>query len=636
MDRPAAKTSRSSNKRRADGSLLPVASTHTKTEPTRSSDRQITAGGAHRTAPAKMESFGDVNLETSKSTVLNWWDPEASIECIACASGASGDYADVSLHQNQDGKISSSLGADRESSSSSEENDDKEAPNQGLTRTVLSVLRMNKGVHLLVDPSSGLPFDDDISIASTSTAAQVDKHSTSKGPNSSSAASRNKRNESRTRPLNAAKMNTRGSIADINHIDEDDLIEKLQKRPNKSRAISRSTAATANNSSTCSLTSDERQKRKQQQKECNGNRRNGCLSLAAKWEGCVKRIGDAIAQVLTALALVAARNPYPCILFTIVLSFVMVAMGLKTNFYLVLSNFELWPPKTSPSVEQTNWYYYQSDYSYEYRYIDMVVHAQGNNVLTVDGVSHVMDAMNVIQSMPNYQDGCHWAKVIGDSNRVGQCHVYSVTNFWNHSWSTWHEQSTTLTDQDILQAVSVSHYPTTGMAVDISRILGNIRYDTTTTTNTSTALTGAQSFLIEFDLPWSGQTPDFELEALTRLFELQEEWESDTTNIFRLEVNAYRSYEDEFLRAILVDLPLLPAVFGIMVLFCCLVFWRYDKVHSRSLLGVGAVVTIVLSIMTSHGLLFLCGIPFTTSTTMLPFLMFGKSKRKRSYMCCLY
>jgi Patched family len=45
--------------------------------------------------------------------------------------------------------------------------------------------------------------------------------------------------------------------------------------------------------------------------------------------------------------------------------------------------------------------------------------------------------------------------------------------------------------------------------------------------------------------------------------------------------------------------------------------------QTRILLGIGAVVTILLSILTSYGLLWIIGVPFTNLTTILPFVLFG-------------
>jgi Patched family len=340
------------------------------------------------------------------------------------------------------------------------------------------------------------------------------------------------------------------------------------------------------------------------------------VSWKEKWAQLVRKIGDAITSCITTCALLAARNPYICITSTILIAFILITAGLLTNFQLVVDNAELWPPRHSFSYQQSNWYYYESEFNYDSRNIDLVIHADGGNVLTREGVGRVFEAMSVIQGMDDYQRGCEWADLVGDAYQVGQCHEHSVTDFWNRS--IYRLERDAQSDKELREIMSTAAYPS-GETVDLSRIIGNARRDENGT------LVHAQSFLVEFDLPWSNETIEFELKALDALLELKEQWKSDQNNPFVLEVTAYRSYEDEFLRAILLDLPLLPAVFVVVCLFCCLVFWRNDKVQSRCLLGIGAVVCTLLGIMASHGLMFLCGVPFTTSTSMLPFLMFGKS-----------
>ncbi|CAB9522284.1 Pick C1-like protein 1 [Seminavis robusta] len=336
-------------------------------------------------------------------------------------------------------------------------------------------------------------------------------------------------------------------------------------------------------------------------------------SCRDEWAGFVRRIGKLITIFLTACAGVAARNPHRCIAWTTLLSLTLVVVGCLTNFTLVLDNTELWPPHSSFAYQQMLWFY-DSDFNFDYRNVDLVIHAEGANVLTQAGVSRVFEAMSVVQGMENYQEGCRWAELVGDSYHVGECHEHSVTDFWNRSNFVFEQE--TQSDEQARLTMSVPSYPS-GETVDLSRIIGNAKKDKNGT------LTTGEAFLVEFDLPWSLETAEFELIAVNALLELKEKWKAEDSNPFRLEVVAYRSYEDEFMRAIILDLPLLPAVFVVVCLFCCLVFWRYDKVHSRCLLGIGAVVCILLSIMASHGLMFLCGVPFTTSTSMLPFLMFG-------------
>lgn len=67
-------------------------------------------------------------------------------------------------------------------------------------------------------------------------------------------------------------------------------------------------------------------------------------------------------------------------------------------------------------------------------------------------------------------------------------------------------------------------------------------------------------------------------------------------------------------RAIINDVTLVPVIFIIMSVFCVIVFFRRDRVHSRSLLGFCGVVAILLSLSTGYGLMFVCGVPLTAMT----------------------
>jgi predicted RND superfamily exporter protein len=58
-------------------------------------------------------------------------------------------------------------------------------------------------------------------------------------------------------------------------------------------------------------------------------------------------------------------------------------------------------------------------------------------------------------------------------------------------------------------------------------------------------------------------------------------------------------------------------------MFTCLAFFKWHKVHSRTLLGLSAVVAVLISIASGYGILFIIGIPFTPITQLLPFIIFG-------------
>lgn len=69
-----------------------------------------------------------------------------------------------------------------------------------------------------------------------------------------------------------------------------------------------------------------------------------------------------------------------------------------------------------------------------------------------------------------------------------------------------------------------------------------------------------------------------------------------------------------FNRALLVDIPLIPLVFIVMSAFTTLVFYKRDRLYSRSFLGFCGVVSVLLSLVAGYGLMFVCGVTLTSMT----------------------
>jgi Patched family len=113
------------------------------------------------------------------------------------------------------------------------------------------------------------------------------------------------------------------------------------------------------------------------------------------------------------------------------------------------------------------------------------------------------------------------------------------------------------------------------------------------------------------------------LKVINLLLPIKKAWEEQPDSPYRLEFYMFTTVPSELTRAITQDLPLIPLVFAIMSAFTCIVFLRTDIVQSRGLLGLGSVVTILLSITSGFGLAFIIGLPFTSMTSILPFVVFG-------------
>merc|ERR1712003_326354 len=134
-------------------------------------------------------------------------------------------------------------------------------------------------------------------------------------------------------------------------------------------------------------------------------------------------------------------------------------------------------------------------------------------------------------------------------------------------------------------------------------------------------LTSVTAYFAIIALPDTDEALEFETEALDVLEKIRDTWSNDPEIGLKLECIAQRSFDDEFERAIVSDLLLVPLVFVAMSIFTCAIF--YQNVNSRCLLGFSAVVSVFLSIMTGFGFMFICGVPFTSMSQILPFILFG-------------
>jgi len=244
----------------------------------------------------------------------------------------------------------------------------------------------------------------------------------------------------------------------------------------------------------------------------------------------------------------------------------------------------------------------------------MVFHQDGSkDILTQPQVERIFEAVDTVRNLPDYDAVCA-------RSPDGVCDLHGVTKFWNSTASIFASQVTS--DEDAVAAMSALTFPDDSTPVVLTDIMGNAVRDPN-----SMLLTEAQSYVVTIELPEDDEdkdetiTEDFEKKALDAILALDEKWQANTA--FRVEVIADRSFEDEFERAIVADIPLIPIVFVLMGVFTSFIFFKRDKVHSRSLLGFTAVLSVLLSIVAGYGLMFVCFVPFTSMTQILPFVFFG-------------
>ncbi|CAB9500221.1 Pick C1-like protein 1 [Seminavis robusta] len=332
------------------------------------------------------------------------------------------------------------------------------------------------------------------------------------------------------------------------------------------------------------------------------------------WTRCTNAVHRAIIIFVLSLAQYAARRPWKVVIGVSIFSVLVMAIGLVTNFVVVYDPEEFLIPFGTPIEEQYNWIS-KTFSDTDNVHIGMLIHNNGGNVITVDTTRKVLEVMDAVFTTQGYNEVClqgDYVSIYGQTT----CWSYSVARFWDFDSSNY--DATIHSDEDVMDVISKATFPYGGTPVAHDILLGNYERDPDTK-----VITYAQSYAITVELPYKPGVEDLEYDLIQTLNALREQWSRLPEDPVQLEFLAQLSLEMEVERAVREDLPLFPFVFLIMSNLVSLVFFKRDKVKSRWLLGYGAVVTIVFSILTGFGIMFIAGVPVSSMLLVLPFIIFG-------------
>ena len=329
--------------------------------------------------------------------------------------------------------------------------------------------------------------------------------------------------------------------------------------------------------------------------------------FSARWSCIISALHKPTRDTLQKMTQTSARNPKGTIFTVVLLSIVLLVTGLFTGFHIDVDEYSPWTPRGSNPERHGNWIEHESGFPKQPRFIVMLFHSNGVNVLGQEQISRVFEAVSMVRALEGFNEVCKESSyTAADGTRT--CEIHGVTRFWNSSTVIY--ESEVASDEDAIEDISRSTFAD-GIPVVESAIFGHPERDSTG------LLTSVRSYTVAIMLPDSRAAEDWELVAVDALLALDESWNagrSGNARSFRIEAQAGSSFSEEFTRAITNDIPLLPIVFVIMSIFTCCVFARRHKIYSRCLLAHAAVVSVFLSIMSGFGLLFIMGVPFTPMT----------------------
>jgi hypothetical protein len=167
----------------------------------------------------------------------------------------------------------------------------------------------------------------------------------------------------------------------------------------------------------------------------------------------------------------------------------------------------------------------------------MLFHAEGGNVLGQDQVNRVFQAIDAVRNLNDYDEICSQNDYVDKRTNKTTCEIVGVPEFWNNSAEIFNTSVTS--NADTILALSASIFPD-GKPVSENDIFGKPERDE------NGNLTFAQLYVVTIIMPDNDDTEDFEADVLDLLLDgLRKEWEQEKGNDFRMEVQAWRSFDDE-------------------------------------------------------------------------------------------
>ena len=240
-----------------------------------------------------------------------------------------------------------------------------------------------------------------------------------------------------------------------------------------------------------------------------------------RWTAFVERIRQPVARGTLVLADHAAHNPWSYVIGTVIFTLGIAVTGLFTNFTVETDLDTIFTPVGSIPLAHSKWLDNEAGFPPPSRGNQMFVHADGSNVLSVEGVSRAFDALEAFTGVDGYYEKVCLEEASQDCENLG------VTTFWNNSRVIFEDQ--VQTDQDVIEQVSEPYFPD-GRPVTQDVVFGNaIRNET------SGLLIFAPIFIINSRTPDNDDTIEWEVDAVEDLWDMQDDWEKESGNVFRLE-----------------------------------------------------------------------------------------------------
>ncbi|CAN0213748.1 unnamed protein product, partial [Ectocarpus sp. 6 AP-2014] len=318
---------------------------------------------------------------------------------------------------------------------------------------------------------------------------------------------------------------------------------------------------------------------------------------------------------------------------TLLLNLVFVALcsiGF-VNFTIVTDGEVLWVPANSLSKQHELIILDYFDEGSDYALLLLESAVEGGNVLTKASVDLLWDLNSRVMLVETESGNTYTDLCTTDADGVTCKQPFrGVTRFWGNDFDTY--EASVTSDADVLAAINVETYPD-GQAVSLGAVFGNSwTYDAT-----GSSVVSAGVFMQSYELELTANDDEefWEVRQWESLFhelvegimEGQEDGggNDDVGAVFNLRYFTGRSIDDALAASVSGETFLFGITYTTMIVFITVILGKCGEgpVRRRSWLGVAGVGFIISAGVAAYGLNSAFGVPFTTLSQVLPFILVG-------------
>ncbi|CAM9850692.1 unnamed protein product, partial [Ectocarpus sp. 12 AP-2014] len=326
-------------------------------------------------------------------------------------------------------------------------------------------------------------------------------------------------------------------------------------------------------------------------------------SAWSRFHGRINKVAD---KFFYRLGYWVAMHPKRTLLISLV--FVMACCFGFANFRVEADGEDLWVPANSLTKQQED--IILEDFDGGGEFASFLVESPSGNVLTKESVDAIWELDAIVMAVE--VDGNTYADVCLKELDGVTCEqpFRGITRFWG-DFDTY--EATVSSDADVLAAVNATTFPD-GSAVNQQALFGNgITYDDDGNISGATAI--IQAYALDSD---SDEDADInENNAMDAA--------SDDFDVFGVFYLTSRSTDDAISESVSGEIYLFVIACVLMIAFVSVTIGRCCRGHvkQRSWLAIGGIMFVIAAGVAAYGVNSGFGIPFTTLSQMLPFILVG-------------